>query len=361
MNLIVPMAGSSSRFPGVRPKWMLTHPNGKFMALEAISGFNLNHFDNIYFVYLKEHEEHYKFLKGFAEELSDNDLMDKTTLVELPEPTRDQPETIYQAIKQANITGPIFIKDSDNRFVADIKPGNFIHYSNLNSAGLIKPSNKSYLATDEFGNITNIVEKEVISPNFCVGGYGFENAELFTSILDKLDMKTDRYISNVIYQCLLDEKTFKGELVSNYNDWGTLEDWERYKRSYATLFLDLDGVICEHSASHFPPNYGETGPLSDNLSILLELQKTGKFQFVITTARSEKYRKTTVEQLEQFGLKYHALLMGMLHCKRIVINDYSKSNPYKSCDAINLKRNSNDLKEILREALGIDYEEIRDF
>ena len=26
MNLIIPMAGKSSRFPNMRPKWMLTHP-----------------------------------------------------------------------------------------------------------------------------------------------------------------------------------------------------------------------------------------------------------------------------------------------------------------------------------------------
>lgn len=50
--------------------------------------------------------------------------------------------------------------------------------------------------------------------------------------------------------------------------------------------------------------------------------------------------------------------MNLNHTRRIIINDYSKSNPYKSCDAINLKRNSDDLKEILRESLGIDYEEI---
>ena len=50
--------------------------------------------------------------------------------------------------------------------------------------------------------------------------------------------------------------------------------------------------------------------------------------------------------------------MGLNHSKRIIINDYSNSNPYKSCDAINLKRNADDLKEILRESLGIDYEEI---
>ncbi|MBN2350336.1 MAG: hypothetical protein JXJ22_15970 [Bacteroidales bacterium] len=358
MNLIVPMAGRSSRFPGVRPKWMLTHPNGKFMALEAISGFNQDLIDRIFFVYLKEHEEQYKFLKGFREELEDAGLIKKILMVELPEPTRDQPETVYQAIKRAGIKGPILIKDSDNRFTADIPAGNFIHYYNLNEAGLIKPKNKSYIATDSFGNVVNIIEKQVISPYFCVGGYGFESAELYTQSLQKINSGADRYISNVIYQALLDKQIFKAEPVRDYNDWGTLEDWERYKRSFATLFIDLDGIISEHSASHFPPYYGESGPLKENVDILIELHNTGKFQFIITTARPEKYRKITEKQLQQFGIHYTALLMDMFHSKRIIINDYSKSNPYKSCDAINLKRNSTELKEILREALGVDYEEI---
>lgn len=358
MNLIVPMAGRSSRFPGIRPKWMLTHPNGNFMAVEAIKGFNLGIFEKIFFVYLKEHEDEYHFLKGFYEELEDQKLIKKTQTIELDKPTKDQPETVYQAIKRASIKGPIFIKDSDNRFTAHIRPGNSICYFDLNTAGLIKPKNKSYILIDDFGQASNIIEKQVISPFFCVGGYGFEDADLFCQILGNLNLGDERYISNIIYQCMLEGKTFQTTLVKNYDDWGTIEDWNNYKRSFATLFVDLDGVICKHSSSHFPPHYGETGPIQENLDILRQLSATGKFQIIITTARSEQYRKITEKQLFEFNLSYEYLLMGMLHSKRVIINDYGKSNPYKSCDAINLKRNSTELKDILRDALGIDYEDI---
>ena len=57
MNLIVPMAGKSSRFPEMRPKWMLTHPNGRFMGIEAILGLNCDDFKSIVYVILKEHEQ----------------------------------------------------------------------------------------------------------------------------------------------------------------------------------------------------------------------------------------------------------------------------------------------------------------
>ena len=47
-NLIVPIAGKSTRFPNTRPKWMLTHPkSGLFMALESIKGINLGEKDKI--------------------------------------------------------------------------------------------------------------------------------------------------------------------------------------------------------------------------------------------------------------------------------------------------------------------------
>lgn len=358
MNLIVPMAGRSSRFPGIRPKWMLTHPNGKFMAIESIMGFNLDSFENIYFVYLREHEEEYHFLKGFQEELEEHNLLHKTRLVVLAEPTRDQPETVYQAIIKNNIHGPVFIKDSDNRFIADIAAGNSICYYDLNKADLIKPRNKSYILINDFGQVTNIIEKQVISPFFCAGGYGFEDARLFCKTLENLNLPSERYISNIIYQCLLEGKSFQSVPVINYNDWGTIQDWNNYKRSYATLFIDMDGVICKHSASHFPPYYGETEAITENLEILKQLRETGRFQIVITTARSEKFRKLTENQLYEFGLDFDYLLMEMQHSKRIIINDYGKSNPYKSCDAINLKRNSNELKEILRDSLGVDYDEI---
>ena len=65
------MAGQSSRFPNSRPKWMLSHPVSKtYMVLESISGINLDFFDKIIFVVLKEQIEKYGVLPFFKKELS---------------------------------------------------------------------------------------------------------------------------------------------------------------------------------------------------------------------------------------------------------------------------------------------------
>lgn len=358
MTLIVPIAGQSSRFPGVRPKWMLTHPNGKFMVCEAIAGINPDVFENIIFAYLQEHEDIYKFRKGLEEELEDLGLMAKVKFIALDKPTKDQAETVYQSIILGSIKGPICIKDSDNNFKVNLINDNYVCYHDLNNAGLIKPQNKSYVLINDHGIITNIIEKQVISPFFCVGAYGFRDAQLFIDSCDKIVSLSEKYISNVIYQCILDGEQFRGLPVNGYLDWGTLEDWEKFKRTFATLFIDLDGVLVEHSSCHFPPYYGTTQQLTENASIINKLTQSGKFEIIITTSRPEKYRQLTIKQLDEIGIKYNQLIMQLQHNKRIVINDYSKSNPYKSCDSINLKRNSQDLKDILRDAIGVDYEEI---
>jgi hypothetical protein len=358
MHLIIPMAGKSSRFPDLKPKWMLTHPSGNFMVLEAIAGLNLFDFEKIYFIYLKEHEEIHKFLKGFKEEIEDMNIMSRVEFIELDEPTKDQPQTVYEAIRMKNMRGPIFIKDSDNRFSYKYTGQNVVCYEDLNDVGLIKPKNKSYIQANSEGTVINIIEKQVISSNFCVGGYGFESSLHYTAAYEALDSLNERYISNIIYHQILSEKIFMAEKVKSYSDWGTVEDWDRFKRSYATLFVDLDGTLVQNSSWHFPPYIGESKPLKNNVEIIKMLQQSGKFEIIITTSRPHKFRETTEKQLQGLGIKYTYLLMNLNHSKRIIINDYSKSNPYKSCDAINLKRNADDLKEILRESLGIDYEEI---
>ena len=57
---------------------------------------------------------------------------------------------------------------------------------------------------------------------------------------------------------------------------------------------------------------------------------------------------------ERLNIPYDDIIFGLVHGRRIVINDYARTNPFKSCDAINIKRNSDDLKEMLEESIGFD-------
>ena len=112
------MGGKSSRFPGMRPKWMLTHPlTGNIMCVESIQGINLDFFDKIYFVILKEHEELYNvslaILKSMKNTSFHDLIMDKVKVTILEDATESQSETVYETILKESIDGFIYIKDSD--------------------------------------------------------------------------------------------------------------------------------------------------------------------------------------------------------------------------------------------------------
>jgi len=356
MNLIIPAAGRSTRFPGVRPKWMLTHPNGNLMITEAIRNLNLEQVSNIFVVILEEHANMYHCIDGLKQAFQNIGTGDKLKIVILPEPTKSQPETVARAIEQAQIVGPILIKDSDNTFRCTVEPKNAVAIFDLNKMKRVNPSNKSYVTLDDNGFINNIVEKQVISSFFSVGGYSFASSGEYRRFYEKLKDRENLYISHIIYEMMLNEIAFEPIHVAEYEDWGTLHDWDTYKRRFSTIFIDLDGILVQNSGEYFEPFWGTTGAIRENVEVVNALYDSGKVKIVITTTRKEKYRDVTIEQLKREGIKYHTIIFDLPHSKRVIINDYAKSNPYKSCDAINIKRNSADLKEMLEESLGFNVE-----
>lgn len=350
-TLIVPMAGKSSRFGGPRPKWMLTHPwSGRFMGIEAVMGLNLEAFDQVKFVCLKEHEDRHGFLKGFRGELEDNGLGSKSEVLLLEEPTGSQSETVSTAIRTLGTEGFVFVKDADSYFRAEIDaPSNQVAYFDLSDCESVSPGSKSYIQVDSNGVLTNIVEKKVLGPLFSVGGYGFESASEFCSVFDKLKglgAVGETYLSHVIFEMLLSGSVFLGRRVGDYKDWGTVEDWNRYVEQYRCLFVDIDGVLFKNTSVHFS-NLGSGEPVRDNVELLRSMHDGGKAMVVLTTSRPEKYRDLTEAELKAKGVAYDRLLMGLPHCQRVLVNDFSPSNPYPSCSAVNLRRDEDRLGDFL--------------
>ncbi|EAH4565347.1 hypothetical protein TT01_09515 [Campylobacter jejuni] len=347
MNLILPVAGKSSRFPGVKPKWLLIHPNGNLMILEAIKGLNLSIFENIYVICLQEHYNKYQLEKPLYKQFETVGCENKLKIIKLKESTKSQPETVYQGIKQACIQGEIYIKDSDNAFVDRHIKGNCIATYDLNLMDFAQIANKSYIQIDDYGIVTNIIEKKVVSSIFCAGGYGFDSADEFCKYYEKLSCYDDLYISHIIYQMILDGNLFNYSKVENYLDWGTLKNWNNYKAQFASIFVDIDGVLLRNSDPFFQPMWGETSKIEENVDILNRLYDSGKVNIILITQRSLEWKEVTEKQLKKEGIKYHQIIYNLYHAKTIIINDYANSNPYKSCDSINLKRDSIELKTML--------------
>jgi len=353
-NLIIPMGGKSSRFPNMRPKWMLTHPaSGNFMCAESIRGINLDFFDNIFFVILDQHEKDYQASRGIIESLENfknySEIKDKIKIIKLESPTESQSETVYRAIIKNEITGFIYIKDSDGYFRLDLKnQDNQITYFDLNDIDEINARSKSYIEVDSNGIVLNMVEKKVISSKFCVGGYGFASAEEFCRYYNVLkDYPGECYISNVVFQMILEGNNFRGIESSDFKDWGTLKSWDLYKSNFYTLFVDLDGTLVTNTSHLVPPFIGEGSPLVDNIDAIRKIKQEGSI-LIITTSRPEKYREITINELEKYNIPFDHLIMGLPHSQRILINDFSSTNTYPSCSAININRNSDTLGQHLK-------------
>jgi len=326
---------------------MLSHPmSHRMMVTEAISGLNLDFFDNIYFICLQQHEDKYSFMKGFVAELDDAGLRAKSNIVLLPEQTDSQSETVYTFLSGYELDGFIFIKDSDGFYRCDVEERNQVAYFDLNDMDDINARTKSYVDLDVNDVVTNIVEKKVISSTFSSGGYGFADAKEFCKTFEKLqDMDGECYISHIIFEMMLSGSTFYGTKTTDFKDWGTLDAWNKYKSQYKCLFVDIDGTLITNSSHHFPPYTGSGEPIEDNIDLLAELHERGKAKIILTTSRPERLRQLTIQELQTKGIPFDDLVMGLPHCQRVIINDFARSNPYPSCKAINIPRNTDELKD----------------
>jgi hypothetical protein len=374
-TLVIPSAGRSSRFPGHKPKWLLTMPNGRLMVVDALANLNLSKVKRVVLGVLKEHvDKHCKsdisaLIQAFEDGPAHLSAIELSIVV-ISQETVDQVQTIECILKAANVTGPIYLKDCDNQFECDVPGVDGIATLEITKElqNLNIPAGKSYAAPDSNGNIDNIVEKVILGPHFCVGGYSFSSAQDFIQHVTTARYyqtitsagKIELAVSDVVWlklitsYCLRDFDSsdnviaeFVSIPVSEYEDWGTLQAWEAYARTFRTLFLDIDGTLIKNSGGYFKPIWGMQPPLNKSVEHLQHLKKKGRTQIILTTSRPESFREVTIKQLEEHGVPYDQIVFGMFHAQRVVVNDFAKTNPFPSAAAINLRRDGDELPEML--------------
>ena len=222
MNIILLAAGKSSRFPNMRPKYLLTAYDHKLMIEHAIACFPPT--VKITVAVLKEHCEQFQ-----ADVFLKEALGDRVSVVVIDQLTNGPAETALIAIKQLDIKGPIFLKDCDTfiEFDAPIKNCNGVAVATLNDYPDIRNvSGKSYVKANEHGIIQSIVEKQIVSNLFSVGGYQFKDADLFIKIALQLLSTTTQevYLSNVIDSMISNGEVFETLHTMKFIDVGTADD-----------------------------------------------------------------------------------------------------------------------------------------
>lgn len=351
-TLIIPCAGRSSRFPNMKPKYLLTHPEGKLMIEKAIEGLNLKQFDRIIITILKEHSEKYESELILQQIFSERPNVE---ILVLEKETFCQAETVYETICRKNVEGAFVVKDVDNRIslTNDEIVSNSIAGVNLETfeKEITRLRQKSFLIVNDQSIIVDIIEKSVKSKYVCVGLYSFASTEQFCDAYNALRQNNlsdgEIYISHVISYLIGTGKCmFQLEEVRSYDDWGTGDEWLQEQAKYRTYFVDLDGVLCRNRGKYGAKNWSNDFELlEENVDVLRGIAAEGG-QIVITTCRDERYSSVIRTELEKHGLPIFSIITGCNHARRVIINDFAPTNAYPSCEAINVPRNGR-LKDYL--------------
>ena len=91
-----------------------------------------------------------------------------------------------------------------------------------------------------------------------------------------------------------------------------------------TFFVDIDGTLVKYRK--FEKLHDSIlEPIQDVIDYVNKQFELGS-TIIITTARTEMYRHFTVLELNQIGVKYHQLIMGIGRGIRVVINDKDPDN-----------------------------------
>ena len=340
MEIIVPAAGLSTRFPGMRPKYTLTDYSGKLMIESAIAPY-VSHCNITIGILEQHHLEH--SVSQYVSERNHN-----TQFVILPKVTQGPADTVRQIIETASIDldAPILIRDCDSFFDHEhMQTGNYICVSNVADHAVLKRLGaKSFVNVNEQGVAVAIVEKQIVSNLFCVGGYKFSSARMFVNAYNELaQTSSEIFVSHVIQHCIQQGEVFNVQHVKNYVDVGTAEEWHAYNDK-SVLFCDIDGtVIVAQSREEF----GQIPtPLVNNCCIIQDLVRQGH-QLIFTTARPRERHDEIYQMLEQLGFENFQLITGLINTKRIVINDYNAANPHPRAIAVNIPRDSDTIGDFL--------------
>lgn len=230
MEILVPAAGLSTRFPDLPPKYLLVDDNDTRMIENAVGPYIGR--GDMYVGVLKEHNEKYN-AEGIIGGLS---TVPEVIPIILPEKTKGPADTVYQMCKfldQYIDDGAFLVKDCDSFFDHDINKGNYVCVADIHDHAILRNLGaKSFVQVNEHGLVTNIVEKKVISEFFCVGGYKFEKRSEFMAAYEAIqDYSYEIFVSHVIQHMIAQGKQFFAQSVCNYVDVGTIDEWNDYLRN----------------------------------------------------------------------------------------------------------------------------------
>ena len=219
--LIVPAASYKDIYEMFIPEIFMLTSVGHMKIIHNLFGMPLNEFDKIYITINSVIDEKYHIKKMLEAQLPDLNVdLNMIDIVVIDE-TSNVVETILETLKYVTETDcGIFIKDADGYFnIPDLNNENTVYTYMLEDVMQINPAGKSYVSTTSDDIILNIIEKRVISSEFCAGGYYFDDIKRFKKLCENLVEYDKLYLSNVIYYDILhNDEMYRSEQVLMFNE-----------------------------------------------------------------------------------------------------------------------------------------------
>lgn len=314
-TLIVLCAGD--RVINNLPVFLNRHPDGKILAEKAIEGVFIENYDEVIFTVLKSVNEKYHAEKIIEDEIT---IHNNIKVFKLDKPTSGPAESVYLTIKGAKIEGEFAVRDSLNGItISKDTTGNFVSGLDLTKYedDVFNVRSKSFIVTNEQGQVLDVIEKRFRSDIISVGLYGFKKTSDFIMAYEKLnDINypiNKMYLSNVIsYLIGYKQRVFHCVDVSFHEDWGTPETWSRLEKKYATIFVDVDKLI----GANYTDEMAST--LIESLSVL----KNKLSSIVLFTRTSVVNKKQVYNLLEEKNIHCIDFVCGVSHStEQIMISD----------------------------------------
>lgn len=218
--LIIPAAAYTEINEQFIPEIFKINDTGRMNIISNMIDLPLSDFDKIYIVVNQRIDEIYNIENMLNVQLKNEEFAHKTCIVVVKN-TRNVVDTVLQTVAQIPYSKfGVFIKDADASFnITELNNENTVYTYKLEDVKEINPSSKSYVSTTSDDVVLNIIEKRVISSEFCVGGYYFNDIKKFVDLCECVREYDKLYLSNVIYYDILrNSEIYRTEQVIRFSE-----------------------------------------------------------------------------------------------------------------------------------------------
>lgn len=218
--LIIPAAAYKEINEQFIPEIFKINDIGRMNIISNMIDLPLGDFDKIYIVVNQRIDEIYNVKNMLEIQLKNEEFGDKTHVIVVKN-TRNVVDTILQTVNQIPYSKyGVFIKDADASFnITELNNENTVYTYKLEDVIEINPSSKSYVSTTSDDVVLNIIEKRVISSEFCAGGYYFNDIKKFVNLCECVSEYDKLYLSNVIYYDILrNNEIYRTEQVIRFSE-----------------------------------------------------------------------------------------------------------------------------------------------